>query len=158
MVWNDKCGPARSELSYVLRTDAGFTGAVPLSPDDWMIHRQGTGLWRHHLPGVGAVILPALWRLHEDARKTPASVQERASGTARMFIMRTDCLASVDPGMADAMVAQAITNKIPQLQGLLLQHGILTLFDGKFIPYALVIRLRIFSPLPESRPESRSAA
>ena len=101
----------------------------PLSPDDWMISRQGTGLWRQHLPGVGAVILPALWRLHEDARKTPASVQERARGAARMFIMRTGCPASVDPGMADAMVAQVITKKIPQLQGLLLQHGILTPFE-----------------------------
>ena len=114
---------SQSESSYVLRTDAGFTGGVPLSPDDWMISRQGTGLWRQHLPGVGAVILPALWRLHEDARK------KRARGAARMFIMRTGCPASVDPGMADAMVAQVITKKIPQLQGLLLQHGILTPFE-----------------------------
>eukprot|EP00439_Symbiodinium_sp_Y106_P076303 s383_g15.t1 len=97
---------SQSESSYVLRTDAGFTGGVPLSPDDWMISRQGTGLWRQHLPGVGAAILPALWRLHEDARK------KRARGAARMFIMRAGCPASVDPGMADAMVAQVITKKI----------------------------------------------
>ncbi|CAE7889292.1 unnamed protein product, partial [Symbiodinium microadriaticum] len=120
---------SHSESSYVLRTDAGFTGGVPLSPDDWMIQRHGTGLWRHHLPGVGTMILPALWRLQEDARKTPASVQERARGAARMFIMRTGCPASVDPAMADAMLAQVITKKIPQLQALLLQHGILTPFE-----------------------------
>ncbi|CAE7381251.1 unnamed protein product, partial [Symbiodinium microadriaticum] len=71
-----------------------------------------------------SLVAPA-GRCQEDSR----SVQERARGAARMFILRAGCPASVDPGMADATLAQVITKKIPQLQGLLLQHGILTPFE-----------------------------
>ncbi|CAE7430149.1 unnamed protein product [Symbiodinium sp. CCMP2592] len=126
-----------TEASYGLVTPSGNTGGVPLSPDLWMVQRDGTGLWRHHLPGSGTVIVPAVWRIHDDVGRTPSCVVEDSFSTGRCFIMRTGTPGPVDSGHARQMMAQLRTRNVPQLKALLQQHGVLLSVANELAPWKI---------------------